>query len=392
MTEIRKKIFFLIAVFSVIFSGNNRPLDLIKLKLRELTKPLFRADKDGKARKPGSLFFHLTFRCNLKCRGCSSYGKNGHFKKPGHESLKDKELTFEDMKKIIDKTAGFASMTALSGGELFIREDAIDLIEYIKSKKMLCIIVTNGTLLDERIIRRLVKCGIDKIVFSIDGVKDVHEKLRGVEGIFDKIMANLRLISSIKKEERVNHPIVQINHTIFQENYLQIRDFAGYINSVPDIDINILNFQHPMFLDQEAACAHKNFIKNRFGINSDVALGYVIPNADIVPGDLIKEIKLLKKESPGWKFMVKFQPELNGREARYYSPDYKPREKRCSRILSQVSVASDGNLLFCGDTFLGSIKNSAFEEVWNGETARSFRKFLNKGLFPYCKRCCYLKH
>lgn len=379
-----------IQLFPIIFSGGNYPLRFLKLCLREIAKPEFYLYKNGKAYYPGSIILHPTLRCNLRCRGCSYHGENGIYLNR-IENPMEKEMTLNEMKRFVDEVADFSSMILLSGGgEPFLRPDLVDLVEYIKSRKIFCLIVTNGACvdMDEELAERLIHCKLDMLIFSIDGLRDIHEELRGTRGIFDKIISNLQLVSKVRKAQKVKYPLLQINYTLFQENYLTMRDFAEYISKISDLEIDTLAFRHPVYLEREDALLHKGIIKEKFGVDSDWVMGQVISNININPQKLREEIKLLKKENKKYKFTIEFEPELNGREKAYYSFNYRHGEKRCYRFWYQAVVDADGNVQCCNDVFLGNIRFSSLKDIWNNEMALSFRKFLRKGSFPSCKRCC----
>lgn len=385
-----KKRFKTAQLFPIIFSGGNLPLRFLKLCLREIVKPDFHIYKNGKAYYPGSIIIHPTFRCNLRCRGCSYYGENGIYLNR-NDNPAEEELSLKEMNGLVDEAADSASMILLSGGgEPFIRPDLVDLVEYIKSKKIFCLIVTNGAFMNmnEEMVERLIHCKLDMLIFSIDGLKDVHEELRCARGGFDKVISNLRLISRARKVRKTRYPFLQINYTIFQENYLTMRDFAEYISKIPDLEIDVLTFRHPVYLEKKDALLHKRILRERFRVDSDWVIGQVISNINIDPQKLGEEIKLLKKESRKYKFMVEFEPELNGRETAYYDFNYRQRGKRCYRFWNQATIEADGNVQCCNDVFLGNIRSSSLKDIWNNEMALSFRKFLKKASFPSCKRCC----
>ena len=62
------------------------------------------------------------------------------------------------------------------------------MIEYAKSKGVIDIMLhTNGTVMDENLAERIVKSGLDRIIFSLDSItKEIYEKIR--------INANLKIL------------------------------------------------------------------------------------------------------------------------------------------------------------------------------------------------------
>jgi len=375
-------------LFPLAFAGNNNPCKFLKIYFRQIGKFDLYFSKKGKASYPNLVILQPTSRCNLRCKGCRFFGENGVYLSRD-DNLIEKEMSLTEMKGVIDDISSFVSMVIITGGgEPFVRPDLIDLIEHIKSKKIFCIIVTNGTLLDREITERLIRCKLDVMIFSIDGLKDVHEELRGVKGIFNGIMSNLQMVSETKNARKSKYPLLQINYTLFQENYTIIRNFTEYISKIPGFDIDILNFRHTSYLEKEDAFLNKDIVKEKFGMDSDQIMAQVISNVNIEPKKLIKEMNFLKKEGHRYKFKIFFQPELNGREELYYKSNYKSRKKICYRPWYQAFVDPDGNVQCCNDIFFGNIRTASLKDIWNNGKATSLRKFLKKNTFPSCKRCC----
>ena len=64
----------------------------------------------------------------------------------------------------------------------------------------------------------------------------------------------------------------------------------------------------------------------------------------------------------------------------------------CHHMASYLKVDVDGSAYPCclgpADLRLGNILHQSFDEVWNGERARSLRRsFFTKDLLPPCRTC-----
>jgi len=107
----------------------------------------------------------VTDRCNFRC---------GHCKIPERNS---KELTKEEIFSIVDNLNRLGTRKiGLCGGEPLMREDIGEIVNYIKSKNILVTIVTNGSLVRQRI--EEIK-NLDLIIISFDGSPQGQEKVRG---------------------------------------------------------------------------------------------------------------------------------------------------------------------------------------------------------------------
>lgn len=123
----------------------------------------------------------ITDRCNLRCTYCMPNG----IEMQEHESI----LTFEEMTRICRLASELGIRTIkITGGEPFVRKDAIDLIRQIKELPKIehVTITTNGVLLAEHV-DELKKMGIDGINVSLDTLSpDIFKKVTG-RNEFDKV-------------------------------------------------------------------------------------------------------------------------------------------------------------------------------------------------------------
>ena len=134
----------------------------------------------SKSMKP-IVVWNITRRCNLKCVHCYA------------DSHNDIELKTEECLEIIDKLSSFkVPIILFSGGEPLLRKDLIDIAEYAKKNGIKCVLSTNGTLIDRDLAESL-KDVFDYVGVSLDGMKAVNDKFRGVKGAFDSAVRGLRI-------------------------------------------------------------------------------------------------------------------------------------------------------------------------------------------------------
>jgi MoaA/NifB/PqqE/SkfB family radical SAM enzyme len=126
---------------------------------------------------PAPWFFVVspTMRCNLKCVGCyaAQYKKNN-------------DLPYETLDKICRdaKTMGIYLVT-ISGGEPFIRPDLLELFK--KHNDIYFQVFTNGTLIDEKMTKRLVRLGNVAPVIAIEGFEEETDQRRG-KGTYKRVV------------------------------------------------------------------------------------------------------------------------------------------------------------------------------------------------------------
>jgi 12,18-didecarboxysiroheme deacetylase len=160
---------------SKLYCGSVEPSDALRYgrDSKSLPSHLLQFSKD---KKP-VVVWNITRRCNLNCIHCYAQAKNEEFKD---------ELTTEQGKELLDDLADFGVPVVLfSGGEPMMRKDLPILAEYAVSKGMRAVISTNGTLITEEKAKELKKIGLSYVGISLDGMKEVNDKFRGLEGAYD---------------------------------------------------------------------------------------------------------------------------------------------------------------------------------------------------------------
>jgi len=157
----------------------------------------------------------ITSKCNLRCTHCS-VGKN-------YFTGEIKEIPVWQKLEIVDKLVeGDVKGLSLLGGEpLVMKEDFFSVIDHAVSRGLKISLVTNGLLLNGRVMERGVDSGIDRIVVSLDGAsKETHEFVRG-KNTFEKVVNNIgNLTKHIEKRDIPLH--IKVNTVLNRLNYPEI--------------------------------------------------------------------------------------------------------------------------------------------------------------------------
>ncbi len=131
--------------------------------------------------RPKILNLMITERCNYRCSFCDFHKKTA-------------EMPFGLAVRIINEAQNAGIRTvAFTGGEPLLYEGIYDLITLIKTLGMSPHITTNGSLVNNNW-KRLIDAGLDSISFSVDGIGETHNKLRGVPHSFENIGKGMKIL------------------------------------------------------------------------------------------------------------------------------------------------------------------------------------------------------
>lgn len=128
--------------------------------------------------------WNCTRRCNLKCVHCYAHAADREF---------EGELTTEEGMALIEDLAAFRSPVLLfSGGEPILRPDLFRLVKHAVARGMRAVISSNGTLVPRDMAAELKGLGLSYVGVSLDGMREIHDRFRGVPGAFDQAMEGIR--------------------------------------------------------------------------------------------------------------------------------------------------------------------------------------------------------
>lgn len=110
-------------------------------------------------------------------------------------------MPLEDFLPVLDEIAQYVDPATVLvntiGGEPLVRRDIVECGAEIKRRGFQWGLVTNGFLLDEKMMQRLVKAGIDSMAVDIDGTSDDHNWLRNNPHSFDRAMRAISLMKEV---------------------------------------------------------------------------------------------------------------------------------------------------------------------------------------------------
>ncbi len=167
---------------SKLYCGTVEPSDALRYgrRSKDLPSHLLQFSED---KKP-VVVWNCTRACNLKCVHCYAHA----IEKP-----KEKELSTEQARAMIDDLAAFGSpVLLLSGGEPLMRKDLVTLARYAVDKGMRAVISTNGTLITREKAKELKDVGLSYVGVSLDGLEEVNDRFRGKKGAFRQAVEGIK--------------------------------------------------------------------------------------------------------------------------------------------------------------------------------------------------------
>lgn len=342
----------------------------------------------GYALPPLVALILLTYRCNLNCKMC-------YLQERKEKINVQKELTTQEIKNIINQLNKFSFKTPqieFSGGEPLLRKDILKILKYTANQNKYHIL-TNGTLLSNKISKELVNMGLNRITgsgltgitVSIDGPEEIHDEIRNTHGAYKKAIEGIRQIQEHKKSDNKKYPNVGITCCIMPSN-------VNYLHEIIDIyaNIGVSSFNFQVFIPP---------LIKRLGLDIvDEIEGNPTPTTKLIeeiePKILETEIEKIKSVAKERHVTFTFSPRFQAHELiNYYQNKIFLTEWTCRSSMSIIRINPYGDVYPCFNYKIGNIRDQKISDLWNNKRHRYFRKKLknNGGIFPECVGCCDMR-
>lgn len=291
---------------------------------------------------PFNITYSVTARCNSRCLTCNIWKQT-----PG------KDLSLADWQQILSSLGRAPAWITISGGEPFLREDFAELMRIVAetNRPDIITIATNGILTDKIVsdIQKILEFfrGALVINLSIDGDKELHDRIRGTE-CFDRAAETLQRLKALKKPVAGIHSVISKHNA---EDIAQICDMARRL-------------EPGSFICQKAEV--RGELGNQ-GMDAAPSQGQWAAAADY----LLQRPFKAKRTARIACFL----------RSRYYQLSKNNASPACFAGIASAHINHDGRLWACcvRCESMGSLKEKSFKELWTGQEAARIRERIRKG-------------
>lgn len=308
---------------------------------------------------PEHAYFSVTNRCNLKCIMCDV----------ARESSKiEDELSISQIKDIILQIKAMKIKHLIfSGGEPFLKEDLLEAVELSTNNIDTVDIITNGILLADDIIQKLIKIRLNHITISLDGLKENNDRIRG-KGVFDKAMHNIERIKYYKYKYSSSYPTVGINFTIMDQN---ICDILPMIDFARENKFNSIVFQPLLFSNTNMQDRNKDIL-------------WPSEHNVLRLKGIVERLSLT--ESPLGELYICTDAAVLEALPGYFMGVLTDGAYKCYEAIKRIVISCDGTVWSCRGVY-GDLRQNSLEKIWLSEEASRVRKSV-KVCKDHCLQDC----
>lgn len=280
--------------------------------------------------------------CNLRCVHCPT----------GARGAKGGIMSYRTFLKIIEELKSYKGVDVVvlyHGGEPFLNKDIFKMIGVVKSMGIPFVkTVTNGMLVDDELLSKIINSRLDSIEFSLDGLTpEENNRIRKGSDYF-RVASRIKKLLCMKREAGASTPEIYISNA-------QIPEEADILTC------------------KEASTPE--FILEDFS-------------------DFLGEIKFKNTYIIKWAAAVRFN-----RYELVESPNCKCTESLnyCDKITETVTILWNGDVLPCcydltGNYVVGNINKSSLSDIWNCRKYRELRRRIHMRDYPsLCANCRVIK-
>lgn len=304
-------------------------------------------------------------RCNCRCVMCDIWKSN-------HEG---NELRREDLEPHLKALVRLrARRVILSGGEALMHSNLWTLCELLRRKAKLRITLLSSGLLLER---HAVDIGrwCDHVVVSLDGSPRVHDAIRNVPRAYERLAAG---VESLKRQA----PGLRVTgrSVLQRRNYFDLHNIVASARALGLDQISFLAadttsqaFNRPQPWDETRACEVALDASQAAELRDLVERLVVDCAADFAAGFIAESPQRLRRLAEDLAVAT---------EGGVGAP------RRCNAPWVSTVVEADGTVRPCFfQPAVGNLLEGPLEEILNSQRALEFRRRLDVGSDPICRRC-----
>jgi radical SAM protein with 4Fe4S-binding SPASM domain len=305
---------------------------------------------------PRLLLFPITNRCNSRCVMCNVW-----------QQKETRELSLDQIRDILDDpTFKTIEYVVLSGGEPSLREDIGSIAKLFVEKcpRLRLIDVPINGLVPELAtkacyaVNEACKKSNVKFAFSIslDGLGDIHGRVRGVPNAFEKTVKTIETMRELKNkfDFRLHVHCVVTNANV--HGLSELIDWVG---------------QKRIPFSFELAHNWKRFMNE----NSQYHL--TNKQKDIFLNVLWTQVK----QSMGTEYHWMTYRMINSGKKRYLT---------CPFVVNAFSVHPDGNVYYCpGSESIGNVHEDKLSNIYYDKRNLEFREWIKRNECSSCTQSCW---
>ncbi|BCS88386.1 radical SAM protein [Pseudodesulfovibrio sediminis] len=301
---------------------------------------------------PENITVAVSNRCNYRCIMCMEWRRET-----------DNDLPPETIEKLGD-ILPFVKTLYVTGGEPLMYPHLDMLFETALKAGCSLTMVTNGVLLTDKNIAKILNFGLFRVKFSLDAAtQKTYAKIRG--GNLQKVLMNIKKLAQAKIAHGINWPMLEVGFVAMRSNIMELPKF---VSMAAGVGINHINVSYGVAHVEE-----------------------MIPESLYFMQDEADQIMLAAKDMADHIGISLTLPNQLFKDAKHaVTPVDQAPPAICEDPWRSTFIWPDGRMSMCcgGGGNTGNLNNGEFMDEWNNKARVGARKLINTPHPPaQCKSC-----
>lgn len=335
-------------------------MNFILMKVIQMKKYIFNLNSGEIILKPkldmSKLYIELSSKCNLKCPMCF---KNTFTDPEGF-------MTKEIFEKIIADLREFPNLEhVIFGGigECVTNPHFLDMVERVKKEGYMLTITSNGYMLNDLLIVKLITLGVDELIVSVETGDIGHPSFKYVEKLMKKI-------SNYKNQKNTGKPSLAVETVLTRKNYMDFDNIVKILlpYGIRKIVISNLIPVYENFLGLELYADNskkeESILRNMISKAVTAKVNAIIPN-----------------------FRLKTERHCNFIEKNAAIIRWDGEVTPCYRFLHDGIEYVYGKKKEIKAYSFGNVLKNKLSDIWLSEDYSWFRYKVRNSLYPSCTDC-----
>jgi len=293
-----------------------------------------------------------TNACNLDCIFCARQA----MKRP------TVLMPMGTLKTIVDEMKNYKTSIRFSGwGEPTLNPKIVDFVKYPLDNGIITHLTTNATCLTPELSRSLLKAGLNKIKFSLQGLtENEYNRMRRTKKDSDSGDGYKNVVKNI-------------------ETFIELRNELEIPCHI-QVSVSMLKNEQENKTFQQSF--YDKWITKVDGIWGLGKIGVYGGKPLLTSFQRVKDLGRISDEDL--------------RQSRPRRKEDVNKGKKCTELYNKISIGAEGIMKACCDDYdnqlaIGEVGKDTIKDVWDGEKLRNLRKNIESGdiakVPPFCKNC-----
>lgn len=287
---------------------------------------------------------YVEHKCNLKCQHCYE-DETTH---PTHD-----RLSLAEIEGVLTDLAAMGCLQlTLTGGEIFLRRDILDILALTKKLRFQTTLFTSGYFIDEAMAGKLKDLGVGQVDISVysDRAED-HDAFTQIKGSWARSTRALAALSKLGVKAALKCVLTTFNVDRIDHVVKLARDLGVSFQFDPNVRPRMSNDTSTL----------------RFAVPAHVLRDKVFSRRDLYPG------------------YQSVEPDRICRGGDHLHPE----SAMCGAGSSTMAITAEGNVLPCGffPVPVGNIRNHRLQDIWERSATLQDMREMTYAKMSSCSSC-----